>query len=78
MGIFEKMKKIWKFINFQVQITFFLFVVWKKRKYESDAKFYEVFENQHRGTQKMTRTPELVHNHYVAKMAILSASNSKY
>ena len=72
------MKKNWKFINFQVQITFFLFVVWKKRKYESDAKFYEVFENQHRGTQKMTRTPELVHNHFVANMAILSASDSKY
>ena len=28
-----------------MHVTFFLFVPWKKREYESDAEFYEVFEN---------------------------------
>ena len=43
----EKRKKNAKFTNVQVWITFYLFVVWKKRKYGSDAEFYEVFENHH-------------------------------
>ena len=41
----ENLKKNGKFTNVQVHVTFFLFVLWKKREYESDAEFYEVFEN---------------------------------
>ena len=43
-------------MQFQMAITFFLGVVWKKRKQVSFRDFYEVFEKQHRGTQKPTRT----------------------
>ena len=46
-------------MEFQMAITFFLGVVWKKRKYVSFRDFYEVCEKQHRGTQKMTRTQNL-------------------
>ena len=35
--------------------NFFLFVLWKKRKYESDADFYEVFENHHHLSDLLTQ-----------------------
>ena len=31
-------------------------------------KFYELFEKQHRGTQKLTRTPDFATLPYVAKI----------
>ena len=45
MDIFVKTWKKGKFTHVQVHVTFFLFVLWKKREYESDEEFYEVFEN---------------------------------
>ena len=41
----SKLEKNGKFTHVQVHVTFFLFVLWKNREYESDAEFYEVFEN---------------------------------
>ena len=34
-------------MELQNLVTFFLIEQSKKRKYESDAKFYELFENHH-------------------------------
>ena len=42
--IFQKCPKIKKSVELQNLVTFFLIEQSKKRKYESDAKFYEVFE----------------------------------
>ena len=41
----SKLEKNGKFTNVQVHETLLLFVLWKKREYELDAEFYEVFEN---------------------------------
>ena len=32
------------------------------------SKFYELFEKQHRGTQKLTRTPDFATLRYIAKI----------
>ena len=47
MVFFEKVEKIEKFMKQKVLVTFLLLQLWKNDKYESDAKFYEVFENRH-------------------------------
>ena len=53
-GVFEVLSQ-----EFQTQITFFLWVGWGWLIYEKCCKFDELFENQHRGTQKTTRTPNI-------------------
>ena len=47
MGIFVKNVKNCKIHKYSSVNNFFLFVQWKKRKYESDAEFHEDFENHH-------------------------------
>ena len=43
----------------QVPITFFLLIGWRRLIYEKDSKFYELFEKQHRGTQKSNKNNAL-------------------
>ena len=47
MDFFEKVEKIEKSMKQKVPVTSLLLQLWKNDKYESDAKFYEVFENRH-------------------------------
>ena len=42
-------------MEFQVPITFFLLIGWRRLIYEKNSKFYELFEKQHRGTQKSNK-----------------------
>ena len=43
----------------EVPITFLSLIGWRRLIYEKDSKFRELFENQHRGTQKTTRTQNI-------------------
>ena len=47
MDFFEKVEKIEKSMKQKVPVTSLLLQLWKNDKYDSDAKFYEVFENRH-------------------------------
>ena len=55
--ILENDHFLWSERRFQSSITFFLDVVWRWLIYEKCCQLSELFEKQHRGTQKMTRTP---------------------
>ena len=66
--IFRQMwSKMTILMEFQVPITFFLLIGWRRLIYEKNSKFYELFEKQHRGTQKLTRTPEISLVGFIAK-----------
>ena len=46
-------------VELQVPTTFFLPVGWRRLIYEKYSKFYELFEKQHRGTQKSNQNNTL-------------------
>ena len=48
-----------KLVELQVPITFFLLIGWRRPTYEKYSKFYELFEKQHRGTQKSNKNNTL-------------------
>ena len=53
------MLQLWDFDETSDCHNFFLLVMWQWLIYEKILNFYEVFKNQHRGTQKMTRTQNI-------------------
>ena len=53
------MVKNGKIGEIQMPITFFILIGWRRLIYEKDSKFYELFEKQHRGTQKSNQNNTL-------------------
>ena len=55
----QKWGKMALLAELQVPTIFFLLVGWRRLIYEKDSKFYELFEKQHRGTQKSNKNNTL-------------------
>ena len=53
------MVKNGKIGEIQMPITFFILIGWRRLIYEKGSKLYEIFEKQHRGTQKSNKNNTL-------------------
>ena len=65
-----------KIVNFQTQITFYLHMRRRKRKYEFVSKFYELFENHHHLSGSLNYLSDFGSEGHSAKIVILATCRS--
>ena len=63
-------------MELQVLITFVVLIGWRRPIYEKDSNFYELFEKQHRGTQKSTHTQNIALVGFTSKSGQKAISDS--